>query len=266
MIAWRQWRGVCARWRSVSAVAAEASLGPAASCPACAGVPEEALEGVEAASQGAGSDGRECLCVNLHLSRRVADSSPRPAVCCSPPPPPTHTHTHHHHHHHRLDGARPHCRGTPCRRCRPHHRCRRKRAAARCGCVVRGARACQQPAPSATNQHNCARSGPVACATHVDGKPVLRVACCDGNVKGNRYAAAGRGGSAVVLQGLAYFDAPHTRVWELHAAGPLPLSSSMDAGHASSSSSQGWVTPGAEGGRQQSVHTTVAAGGSLISR
>lgn len=83
------------------------------------------------------------------------------------------------------------------------------------------------------------------------GKPVLPVACFDGNVKGNRYASAGKAASSGFEQqphGL-FFGEAHADVWQLQAAGEgLPLSSTGSSGLGGSSSSDSSHQPAADDG------------------
>ena len=63
-------------------------------------------------------------------------------------------------------------------------------------------------------------------------KPVLPVACFDANAKANHYRSAGKASSSSFEQlprGRFFADA-QADVWNLHAAGPLPLSSTGTSG------------------------------------
>jgi hypothetical protein len=81
------------------------------------------------------------------------------------------------------------------------------------------------------------------CAGDVDlpvtgptGKPFLMAACFDGNVKANRYASAGKAtaaGSDVEECSYHFFGAPHQRLWQLQASGPLPMSSTISSSSSS---------------------------------
>jgi hypothetical protein len=58
------------------------------------------------------------------------------------------------------------------------------------------------------------------------GKPFLFAACGDAMVKGNRYARAGTSSAAATSSSdskLMFFGTPHKQLWQMSAAGPLPL-------------------------------------------
>jgi hypothetical protein len=92
--------------------------------------------------------------------------------------------------------------------------------------------------------------------TAADGRPILQVACFDGNVKGNRYLHAGRASGSGLMatdsssssssSNIGYFGAPHRRLWELHEQGPLPVSHSMALGSSSSMAASGNLPDDAE--------------------
>lgn len=87
----------------------------------------------------------------------------------------------------------------------------------------------------------------LTCAGTVDmrqigptGKPIVRVACFDANVKANRYQNAGKASSSSFQQLPAgqFFGPAHKDVWHLQAAGRgLPLSSTGSSGISNGSSS-----------------------------
>jgi hypothetical protein len=59
------------------------------------------------------------------------------------------------------------------------------------------------------------------------GKPFLTAACFDANAKANRLASAGRGrpnAASDTRSNCLFFGDAHHQLWQLHAAGPLPLS------------------------------------------
>ena len=80
------------------------------------------------------------------------------------------------------------------------------------------------------------------------GKPVLSAACFDANVKANRYKCAGRASSSCVGQGeeRRFFGKAHADLWQLHAQGPLPLSSGGVNGSSSGSQLPGDSTAAAD--------------------
>jgi hypothetical protein len=58
------------------------------------------------------------------------------------------------------------------------------------------------------------------------GKPFLFAACGDAMVKGNRYARAGKSSARATSSGDSenmFFGTPHKQLWQMSAAGPLPL-------------------------------------------
>jgi hypothetical protein len=58
------------------------------------------------------------------------------------------------------------------------------------------------------------------------GKPLLFAACGDAVVKGNRYARAGRSSASAADSSAGdnmFLGAPHDQLWQMSAAGPLPL-------------------------------------------
>lgn len=59
------------------------------------------------------------------------------------------------------------------------------------------------------------------------GKPYLTAACFDANAKANRLASAGRGQLSTApdpSDNCLFFGGVHQELWQLHRAGPLPLS------------------------------------------
>lgn len=65
------------------------------------------------------------------------------------------------------------------------------------------------------------------------GKPFLTAACFDANAKANRLASAGRGRLSTApdaSDGCLFFGGVHQELWQLHSAGPLPLSATYTGG------------------------------------